>query len=380
MVAHPSLTGGHPQIQSQACVPTETAQAEFRSACAPTGISESLNDLRDFLAEGVELPEIVGSSPELNRSVSLARKYAGSAAPVLISGESGTGKELIARLIHQLSDRRDRPYLQINCAALSESLIESELFGHEKGAFTGADTVRLGKFESASGGTLLLDEIGEMPEQLQAKLLRVLEQFEFQRVGGNSSIHVDTRIVATTNRTLLKEVQRGFFRLDLFHRLNVLNLRIPPVRERSSDIPELVSAFIRKFQSEAETPILAVSHAAMQNLLHHHWSGNIRELRNAIWHACVVNTTGTIEARDLPETIRESISLQGHSQQVTPEAIQDSDSSLVSRLADLSLEEVERRVIFAALERFDGNKAAAARHLGVTARTISNKMQRYREK
>lgn len=337
----------------------------------PVGIASSLNDLREFLADDGDEESIIGQSAVLHQVFHLAARYAQSSAPVLISGESGTGKELIARRIHQLSDRSRKPYLQINCAALSESLIESELFGHEKGSFTGADCARPGKFESADGGSLLLDEIGEMPGHLQSKMLRVLEQFEFQRVGGNQSIPVNTRIIATTNRTLANEVRDGSFRLDLFHRLNVLTLTIPPLRERCDDIPMLVSAFISRFQCEASVPIHSISHQAMQELIRREWPGNVRELRNAIRHSCVVNSTGCIELADLPDDCGE----------LEPPVIPfrppgDMFASLADDLNRLPLEEIEQRVILAALEHFDGNKTAAARHLGITARTISNKLRR----
>ena len=341
------------------------------------GIAASIDDLKGFLANESEFNSgIVGSSPQLNRVLHVAQQYAHSSAPVLISGESGTGKELVAKMIHVLSGRRDKPYLQINCAALSEGLIESELFGHEKGAFTGADSARTGKFEAADGGTLLLDEIGEMPQQLQAKLLRVLEQFEFQRVGGNTPVTVNTRIIDTTNRVLSDEVERNTFRLDLFHRLSVLNLTIPPLRERRADISELVSAFVHSFQSESVVSIQAISTAAMQVLIQHDWLGNVRELRNAIRHACVVNATGTLEATDFPDSLRSAGTPVIRAQ---PVALRRSDpfQELAEQIIDLPLDEIEERVIAATLARFDGNKAAAARHLGITARTISNKLQRY---
>lgn len=340
------------------------------------GIAESINDLKSFLAdESTTASGIIGSSPQLNDVLHTAQQYARSSAPVLIFGESGTGKELVARLIHLLSDRRDRPYLQINCAALSETLIESELFGHEKGAFTGADAARIGKFESADGGTLLLDEIGEMPPQLQSKLLRVLEQFEFQRVGGNESVRVNTRIIATTNRVLCDEVKHDSFRLDLYHRLSVLNLPIPPLRERRADVPELVSAFIQNFQSEAVVPIHGISSAAMQTLIQYSWPGNVRELRNTIRHACVVNSTGMLDVQDIPAMISSELSPSSDAGDATSRS--DALGDLVERIGDLPLDEIEERVIAATLAKFDGNKTAAARHLGITARTISNKLQRY---
>jgi transcriptional regulator with PAS, ATPase and Fis domain len=239
-------------------------------------------------------------------------------------------------------------------------LIESELFGHEKGAFTGAIASRPGLFECAHGGTLLLDEISEMPLNMQAKLLRVLEQEKFQRVGGNQTLSVDVRVVTTTNRSLEEDVENGRFRFDLFHRLNVLQIVVPPVRDRKQDIPPLVRHFIECFQDEGFTPIRRISDSAMQFLTNFDWPGNVRQLRNVVHHACVVNTTGTINERDFP-------------------AMKPASKLVPAGFENMSLDEIERHVILSTLQKHNGNKTTAAKQLGVTARTLSNKMRRYRE-
>jgi transcriptional regulator with PAS, ATPase and Fis domain len=287
-----------------------------------------------------------------------ARRVAATRATVLIEGESGTGKELIARLVHFTSDRALRPYVRVNCAALSESLIESELFGHERGAFTGATDARTGRFELADGGTLLLDEVGELPLRLQAKLLRVLEEQEFERVGGMKTLRVDTRVIATTNRNLDREVAEGNFRRDLYYRLNVMRIQIPPLRQRFDDIPALVAYFVWKFSAESRVSIRGVAESTLQLLLAHDWPGNVREFRNVIHSACIRATSETIQPRDLPPL--------------------ESSRSVNSEPAGTTLEEIERNVILRTLRELGGNKTAAAERLGVTPRTLLNKMNRYR--
>ncbi|MGB2499920.1 MAG: sigma-54 interaction domain-containing protein, partial [Mariniblastus sp.] len=291
----------------------------------------------------------------------LAKLYAKSSATVLVTGESGSGKELFSRLIHQQSDRSEERFIAVNCAAVSESLIESEFFGHEKGAFTGASTGRVGFFEQAQGGTLLLDEISEIPLAMQAKLLRVIEEQEVQPVGSNSARSIDVRIVATTNRDLAVEVAEGRFREDLFHRINVLELDLPPLRDRVSDIPLLVMHFVNLFQSESRTGSLEVDKEAMQWLCQYHWPGNVRELRNVIHRACVIAVDGKIGLNCLAKKKHRA---------------QRND---VDGLAGLTLAEVERRLILLSLSKFQGNKRLAAEELGVTARTLSNKLKVYSE-
>lgn len=292
-----------------------------------------------------------------------ARRFARSAAAVLISGESGTGKELLARSIHENSDRKKDLYLQVNCAALSDQLIESELFGHEAGAFTGATFARVGRLESVGSGTLFLDEIGELPAGTQAKLLRVLEEREYQRVGSNETRTVTARIVVATNRCLGREVQAGRFREDLFHRVNVLSLKLPPLRERKEDLPALIGYFLKRFQHEGECRVERFSPTAMQQLCDYDWPGNIRELRNTILRSCVL-------ARHQEVT---DIEFLGNSEQPA-EHIEISES-----LLKLPLDEIERRIIMLQLFRNKGNKTAAAETLGVTSRTLRNKIERYRK-
>jgi transcriptional regulator with PAS, ATPase and Fis domain len=291
----------------------------------------------------------------------LAKLYAKSSATVLVTGESGSGKELFSRLIHQQSGRSEERFVAVNCAAVSESLVESEFFGHEKGAFTGASAGRVGYFEQAQGGTLLLDEISEIPLAMQAKLLRVIEEQEVQPVGSNVARPIDVRIVATTNRDLAVEVAEGRFREDLFHRLNVLELDLPPLRDRVSDIPLLVMHFVNLFQSESRTGSLEVDKEAMQWLCRYHWPGNVRELRNVIHRACVIAVDGKIGLNCLAKKNKRA---------------QEND---VDGLAGLTLAEVERRLILSSLSKFQGNKRLAAEELGVTARTLSNKLKAYSE-
>lgn len=291
----------------------------------------------------------------------LAKLYAKSSATVLVTGESGSGKELFSRLIHQQSGRSEERFVAVNCAAVSESLIESEFFGHEKGAFTGASVGRVGYFEQAQGGTILLDEISEIPLAMQAKLLRVIEEQEVQPVGSNVARPIDVRIVATTNRDLAVEVAEGRFRDDLFHRLNVLELDLPPLRDRVSDIPLLVMHFVNLFQSESRTGTLQVDKEAMQWMCDYHWPGNVRELRNVIHRACVIAVDGKIGMSCLAKKNY---------------LAKEND---VDGLAGLTLAEVERRLILSSLSKFQGNKRLAAEELGVTARTLSNKLKVYSE-
>lgn len=295
--------------------------------------------------------------------VALASRYAGSSATVLVTGESGTGKELIAEHIHRSSPRADHAYIRVNCAALSESLLESELFGHEQGAFTGAMTTRAGRFEAANGGTLLLDEITEVPLSFQSKLLRVLEQSEFERVGGNHTQSVDVRIVATTNRSIEDEVAAGRFRADLYHRLNVLRLRMSPLRERREDVPLLTSHFVNRFRHEAAINLDGFSKTALRSLTDYYWPGNVRQLKNVVLRACVLAETPLMEVSQLPRI---------------PDA-DPSDAGNTEHFDAMPLDEIERVVILKRLEHFNGNKTAAAGDLGVSPRTLSNKLTKYRE-
>ena len=261
-----------------------------------------LKQENSYLQEEVNAPylEILGESPKLKSVVHTARQVAVTPSTVLLLGESGTGKEVFARSIHRWSPRAQRPFVVINCVALREELLESELFGHEKGAFTGAHQVKRGKLEIANGGTVFLDEIGDFKHDLQAKLLRVIQEREFERVGGTKSIHVDIRIIAATNRDLYKAVQEGQFREDLFFRLNVVSLPLPPLRERKEDIPLLTQFFLRRSCENVKKPLMTVSAAAADHLLSYHWPGNVRELGNLIERAVVLATRAEIMPDDLP--------------------------------------------------------------------------------
>lgn len=306
--------------------------------------------------------QLVFQSQAMLRVVAQARRYARASATVLISGESGTGKELVARLIHQESDRRDESFVRLNCASLADSLFESELFGHERGAFTGADSQRMGRLEAAGRGTLLLDEVGEMPFRLQPKLLRVLEEAEYERVGSNKSLVLRARVVAATNRSLSEEVARKTFRSDLYHRLNVLPLEVPPLRQRREDIPLLVQHFLERFRTEGEPRLRGLTSRAMQTLCRYDWPGNVRQLRNVLHRLCVLAESETADVPDLPSL----------------EATIAANLSLPQALETLPLKDIERHVILSRLRVYGGNKTAAAAALGVTPRTLRNKMSEYR--
>ena len=319
--------------------------------------------LRSQVAGHEAADELVGRHPRLAEVIDTVRRVAQSKATVLIQGESGTGKELIARLAHYSSPRSDNAFITVNCAALSESLLESELFGHERGAFTGAIARREGRFELAHGGTLLLDEISEIPPPLQAKLLRAVEEEEFERVGGTRTIKVDVRLVCTTNRDLTREVAEGRFRDDLYYRLNVVPVVLAPLRERRDDIPLLATYFVRRFARENASPARRVTKEAMQLLKQAPWPGNVRELRNAIQRAVVLATSEEIGPDDLPADL--SV--------VRPRRA--GGGVMVGQ----SIDEMERELILRTLESTGWNKTEAARILDVTPRTLRNKLGRYRQ-
>jgi two-component system response regulator HydG len=296
----------------------------------------------------------------MRRLMEMLATIAPSEATVMITGESGTGKELIARAIHANSPRRKGPYIAVNCAALTETLLESELFGHEKGAFTGAERRREGRFLAADKGTIFLDEIGEMPLSMQVKLLRVIQEREIQRVGGDQTLKVDVRIVAATNRDLLAEVEAGRFRQDLYYRLNVVALVLPPLRDREEDIPLLAAHFLKRFAETNGKRIKGFTPEAMDRLLKHPWPGNVRELENAVERAVVLALGEYVGERELPPTL-------AGGEENRPEG----------GFANLTLEELERRAILDALEAAGGNKSEAARRLGITRKTLHAKLNRY---
>jgi len=319
--------------------------------------------LRSELAGRGGGDELVGRHPSFLGVVETVRRVAPSKASLLVQGESGTGKELIARLGHYASTRADQPFIKVNCAALSESLLESELFGHEKGAFTGAIARREGRFELAHGGTLLLDEISEIPPSLQAKLLRAIEEEEFERVGGTRTIRVDVRLICTTNRDLVVEVDEGRFRGDLYYRLNVIPVVLPPLRERRDDVSLLAAYFLKRFSRESAAPARTLSREALDVLASYHWPGNVRELRNIIHRAVVLSTSEVLKPEDLRADLTSG----------PPGGF---DGGVV---VGQSIDDVERSLILKTLASTRGNKTEAARILKVTPRTLRNKLGRYQE-
>lgn len=318
--------------------------------------------------------QIVGKSTKLIQTVSLARKVAATTMPVLVSGENGTGKELISALIHHHSQRAQGPYMQVNCAALNDSLLESELFGHEKGAFTGAYTQRKGRFEMAHGGTLLLDEITETPIKFQATLLRVLEQQDFERVGGNDSVRVDVRIVSTTNKDLPEEVARGRFRQDLYYRLCGIRLVVPPLRERIDDLGDLVRHFVNLYSRQTSRRITRLSAEMMDLFAAYHWPGNIRQLRNVVRTCLTLGSGPVLSLADASWLFDE---LQPRPQK-DGLGVGD-DAASVSGLSGLPLAEVERHAILETLEHTSGNQTKAAKILGISDRTLRGKIRQYRQ-
>ena len=316
----------------------------------------------------------------LDRAAQLAR----ADASVLITGESGTGKEVLARHIHRLSRRARGPFVALNCAALPESLLESELFGHEKGAFSGAVAMRKGKFEQADGGTLLLDEIGEMDPRLQAKLLRVIQEREVDRLGGTHPVKVDVRLLAATNRDLAAEVRAGRFREDLYFRLNVVTLRIPPLRERPADIPALATHFADRFAAANGLPRRPIAPAAMALLAAHPWPGNVRELENAMHRAVLLAegptiTEAAIELAPLPQPPAASPAPAAAPAAVSaPVAAPPRPAPAVAALVGRRVDEVERDLILETLVHCLGNRTRAAEILGISIRTLRNKLHEYR--
>jgi two-component system response regulator HydG len=318
-------------------------------------------DLRRALAEREEagLGELVGGSPAMQRVYRIAQQVAAARATVLITGESGTGKGALARAIHAHGPRKDGPFVTLHCAALAESLLESELFGHERGSFTGADRRRVGRFEQADGGTLFLDEIGEIPPSVQVKLLRVLQERTFERVGGNSTVKVDVRLVAATNKDLALEVQEGRFREDLYYRLNVVHIEMPPLRERGQDVIVLARHFLARHAQENAKPVRGFTDAAVAKLLAYRWPGNVRELENAIERAVVLTQGDLIDAADLP-------------MEVAP-----TSANGPPRVPGSTLAEIERHAILATLEACGGSTTQAAAMLDVSVRTIQYRLSQW---
>lgn len=327
-------------------------------------VSEN-KELRRQLAGKYRFDEIIYGSSEMEEVINTAGRAADSRASILIYGESGTGKELIAKAIHYASPRKNKPLISINCAALNENLLESELFGHEKGAFTGADKQRKGRFELADGGTIFLDEVGEIPPSIQVKLLRVLQEREFERVGGNETIRVDVRVISATNRDLESMIKKGTFREDLFYRLNVISIRIPPLRERKNDIPPLINYFITKYAKENNKEVESLSKEAMDALIKYNYPGNVRELENAIERAVIMARGKIITLDDLPIFMKIS---NGDSKQ---------SYELKGETLDKIVENVERQLIAEALVRANNNQSRAAEILGISERNLRYKLKKY---
>ncbi|MDX1680539.1 MAG: sigma-54 dependent transcriptional regulator [Akkermansiaceae bacterium] len=323
-----------------------------------------------------EFDRLIGKSPEIQRVAEMVRQVAASRATVLIEGESGTGKEVVAGLLHHLSGRPTSKLVTVHCAALSPQLLESELFGHEKGAFTGASQRRIGRFEQADGGTLFLDEIGEIDEATQVKLLRALSERTIQRVGANNSIEVDVRVVAATNRNLRQLVEQGRFREDLFFRLNVVNIEMPPLRARREDIVLLANAFLKEFAKENGRPVKPLSDAALQQLASYDWPGNVRELRTAIEHGVVMSNDKLIDLHHLPRFLsRETSPAQAGSASSAPAAAAGTVKNSLDEPPEFNLHELETRAIRAALAASDGNRTHAADLLGISRRTLQRKLK-----
>lgn len=310
--------------------------------------------------ESIKKSSIIGVSLPMQELQEMISYVAPTEATVLITGESGTGKELVAAELHANSERKEGPFIRVNCAALAESLLESELFGHEKGAFTGADRERDGKFVQAAGGTLFLDEIGETSQAMQVKMLRVLQEQELQRVGGEETIFTDARIIAATNRDLEEEVRKGNFREDLYYRLNVVTVHVPPLREREEDISLLVQFFVEKFAVKNRREVTGITPGCMQLLESYQWPGNVRELENAIERGVILMRGEQLTEKSLPLSIQK----------------QKAESRVVA-VQGASLEEVEKQQILKTLEETGGNKSEAARRLGITRKTLQNKLQKY---
>ncbi len=311
--------------------------------------------LREELGKRYEFDNIVGRSPAMQEIFATIERVAPSRATVLLAGESGVGKDLIARAIHFHSPRRDRPFVKINCTALPENLMESELFGYEKGAFTGANTTKPGKFEQADTGTVFLDEIGDVPASIQVKLLRILQEREFERLGSNKTRHIDVRVIAATNQDLRAALEQGTFREDLYYRLNVVPINIIPLRDRMQDIPFLAEHFLHKYATEAGNRQQTITPAAMSKLMSYHWPGNVRELENAIERSVVMGSGETLDAADIK--LDNAPRARGAGAELAlPQG--------------MTLDQYEQELIREALKRADGNKSQAARSLGLTRNAL----------
>ncbi len=353
--------------------PFELAELEIKVAKAleHRRLIHENNYLRHERGLVYDFANLIGESPAIKQVIEVVKKVAASNATVLITGETGTGKELIAGAIHYNSQRKSKSFIKVNCAALQENLLESELFGHEKGAFTGAERQRIGRFEQATGGTLFLDEIGDMSPSTQAKVLRVLQEQEFERLGGTKTIKVDVRILAATNKDLAEAVQAGQFREDLYYRLNVVSVKMPALRERKADILPLAKFFVRQFAGDLKKRVTGFDPAAIKVLLRYHWPGNIRELKNAIERAVLMADSPLIRAEDL--------ALGDHSIQRVAGGAGEGGGGLSIRIPPegIRLVDVERQLIIEALKMCNWVQKDAAELLGISRRVINYKINTY---
>jgi two-component system, NtrC family, response regulator AtoC len=325
-------------------------------------------DLRQQLDVKFGMEGVIGETPVMKEILDVVRQVAPMRTTVLIEGESGTGKEIIARAIHQLSPRSKAPLVTVNCAALAPTLLESELFGHERGAFTGAHEKRIGRFEQAQGGTLFLDEIGEIEQSIQVKLLRFLGERTFERVGSGKTLTADVRLIAATNKRLEELVKAGTFREDLYYRLKVVEILMPPLRARTPDIPLLAQAFLREFAKENGKPVNDFTAEALEALMRHPWPGNVRELRTAIEHAVVFARGERVTLRDLPASVRSAGGGLG---------AQDAPAGGAQMPPAFSVKEAEKQLIIRALQETEGNRTLAAQKLGMSRRTLHRKLHSY---
>src|SRR5690349_632186 len=330
--------------------------AVIHKALEVRALRDENRQLREELGKRYQFDNIIGRSPAMQEIFATIERVAPTRATVLLAGESGVGKDLIARAIHFHSPRRDRPFVKINCTALPENLMESELFGYEKGAFTGANTTKPGKFEQADTGTVFLDEIGDVPPSIQVKLLRILQEREFERLGSNKTRHIDVRVIAATNQDLRAALEQGTFREDLYYRLNVVPISIIPLRERKQDIPFLAGHFLHKLAPDSDSKVESITDAALEKLLAYHWPGNVRELENVIERSLVMVSGTELDASDIKLESAPRPRPQSGDAHFLPEGV--------------TLDEYEQEIIREALKRADGNKSQAARLLGLTRNAL----------
>jgi len=327
-------------------------------------LKSEIQILKNRLKEKFKIDSFISHSAKMEEVLSVAARAADSKATILIAGESGTGKEVLAKSIHYVSPRKEKPFIAVNIPALPETLLESELFGHEKGAFTGAEKAKKGRFELADGGTIFLDEIGDIPINLQVKLLRVLQEHQIEKVGSSENINIDVRIIAATHQNLEEKIKDGSFREDLYYRLNIVSLHIPPLRERREDILPLIDYFIEKYAKENSRNKLSLSKEVIDSLIKYNFPGNVRELENIIERAVVLCRSETITLNDLPNIVKGF--------KAEEEILQKESGSLIDQV-----EELEKKLIFDALSSANGNQSQAGRMLGLTERNLRYKMQKY---